>query len=95
MRSRNPANARATSGGARLSQHKRQKRSPSSAPSPRAGAIPLAGEAPAGSGELNVGRVGRTIVAEHDRRACHALAVNQARRGLLAVKLSRDDGRKP
>jgi hypothetical protein len=32
---------------------------------------------PALSGHLNVGRMGRAVIAEHDRQTHHALAANQ------------------
>jgi hypothetical protein len=48
--------------------------------------------APALSGRLNVGRMGRAVIAEHDRQTRHALATNQSDFGLLAVGLNGDDG---
>jgi hypothetical protein len=44
------------------------------------------------SGRLNIGRMGRAVIAEHDGQTRHALAANQSDLDLLSVGLNCNDG---
>jgi hypothetical protein len=43
-------------------------------------------------GALNIARMGRGVIAEHDRQTCNALAADQSDLGLFAVGLNCNNG---